>query len=71
MHSLYVSGAWLGVTPSMDTQKTKCWKEIANISKVCGEEVRGRWNELMASREATSFFHIALNLGKVLFTFGS
>jgi hypothetical protein len=23
------------------------------------------------SREATSFFHIALNLGKVLFTFGS
>ena len=30
------------------------------------EEVYGKWNELLASREATSFFHIALNLGQVL-----
>ena len=32
------------------------------------EEVYERWNELLASPEATLFFHIALNLGKVLFT---
>jgi hypothetical protein len=37
----------------------------------CREEVYGRWNDLPASHEATSFFHIALNLGKVLFTYGS
>jgi hypothetical protein len=71
-HDLHFTLHWTSVTmtrwssgtrqnSSMIAFQASYYTEMLRLSHCFREEVYGRWNELPASREATSFFHIVVS----------